>query len=168
VTVTPIPSKADALNDALVAFTGAIGEAVTGICSYGLTYGDTYVPFAPDDIDQTCTDVEEAMCSQVWVRLISASPSPGAVEAWTGDCAIEMSMQLEVGVVRCVGIPEGGEAPAATDALIAAIQANDDMMAIHCAAMATEVWSSITTGTWQPHGPIGGQYGGTWDFTVTI
>lgn len=167
-TVTPTPGKADALNDALIAFTGAVGEALTNICSYGLTYGDSYVPFLPDEGDTACSDEEEALCSQAWVRVMNASPSPGSTEAWSGDCAIEMSIHIEVGVVRCVGIPEGGEAPTVSDALDAALQSNEDMMAIHCAAMATEVWASISTGSWQPHGPMGGQYGGTWDFTVAI
>lgn len=169
VTPTPPPDKAGNLNEALVAFTGAIGTALYKICSYGLTYGDTYVPFMPDEIDNTCSDEEEALCSQAWVRVVEVHPTPGAAESWNGgDCAIELSVTLEVGTVRCVSIPEGGEAPTVTDALSAALQANEDMLTIHCAAMSLEVWSSISSGTWTPHGPMGGQYGGIWTFTVTI
>lgn len=160
-------SPSDALNEALVGFAACMGEAVPDICSYGLTYGDTYVPFDPDDDDEVC-DENEAMCSQIWVRVTDVAPSPGAVEGWQGDCAIELTLGLEVGIIRCVDIPEGGEAPKASDTLAAAMQAMSDMLALHCAAMGCEVWSSISTGAWEPMSPIGGQYGGVWTFAVTL
>lgn len=163
----PDMTGAGPLIEALVGFTGCIGEALPDICSYGWTYGDSYVPFVPDPDDETC-DEEEALCSQAWVRVAGVTPSPGAVETWEGDCAIELSLTLEVGVLRCVDIAEGGEAPTATDTLAAAMQSMTDMNALHCAAMGCEVWASIETGAWEPYGPLGGQYGGVWTFTVTI
>ena len=155
------------LNGALVNFTGCIGEAFPDICSYGLTYGAAYVPFAPDPDDELC-DEDEMMCSQLWVRVMSVAPSPGSVEAWQGTCAIELTVEIEVGISRCVGIPEGGEAPTATDALEAALQATSDMNLILCTAMDCEQWSSISVGSWTPDGPMGGMYGGVWTFTVTL
>lgn len=160
-------NAADDLNTALVAFTGCIGEALEELCSYGLTYGDAYVPFLPDEDDTTC-DEDEVLCSQAWVRVTDVSPSPGGIEAWGGDCAVELTVGLEVGILRCVDIPEGGEAPTMTGVLTAAMQANTDMQAILCAAMGCEVWGSLDVGQWQPTGPLGGQYGGIWTFSVTL
>lgn len=165
-------TPADFLNEALVIFTGCIGEALEGICSYGLTIGDSYVPFEPDD-DNECTE-EDAACSQAWVRVMGVQPAPGAVEGWTGTCAVSLRISLEVGVLRCIEIPGGGEAPTATDVMAAAMQAMEDMNAIFCAAMSCEredgsdVWGTILVGDWVPTGPQGGQYGGTWTFTVEL
>lgn len=161
----PEPRAGDHINTALVAFTGCIGEAVPDICSYGLTIGDSYVPFLPDEGD--CEDDDDEMCSQVWVRVVSVDIA--STEGFNGgDCASVMRLELEVGIIRCIEIPEGGEAPTASDVLAAAIQANHDMNAIYCAAMGCEVWDAINAGQWVPEGPQGGQYAGVWTFTVEI
>lgn len=167
-TVTPeeTTGPAEGLNDALVEFTACVGGAVDDICSYGLTIGETYVPFNPDP-DDDCEDDDEVQCSQLWVRVVNSNPVAGSVQSFAGqDCSLLMEINLEVGILRCVEIPEEGEAPTATDVLVAAGQAMTDMKAILCAALSCEVWDSIDVGTWQPVGPLGGQYGGIWTFTV--
>ena len=153
------------LHEALIAFTGCVGESLEDICSYGLTIGEAYVPFDPDEDDE-CED-DEAQCSQAWVRVTTVQPT-GQVDSFGGDCGGVLRIGLEVGVIRCLEIPEGGHAPTASDMLVAAIQAMTDMKAIHCAAMACEVWDSIEVGVWTPDGPLGGQYGGIWNFTVEV
>lgn len=160
------PDLAEGLNTALVAFTGCIGEAMADICSYGLTIGDSYVPFDPDPEDD-CEE-DEVACSQVWVRVTGITPTatPGSWE--NGDCGAVLQIGLEVGVLRCYDIEEDGQAPTASDVLAAATQAMSDMKAIYCAAMGCEVWDSIASGSWVPLGPAGGQYGGSWTFTTTL
>ena len=162
--VTP----ADLLNESLIAFTGCVGEAVEDICSYGLTIGESYVPFDPDenddDEDDDCGE-DEAACSQLWVRVTNITPL--STEGFDGGtCSSILRIGLEVGILRCFEINEGGEAPNATQVLLAATQGMDDMNAIYCAAMACEVWEAINVGEWTPTGPLGGQYGGIWTFTV--
>lgn len=156
--------SADAINEALVAFTGCVTEALDGICSASLTIGESYVPFVPDEEDEC--DEDETYCSQAWVRVESITPQSN--DSWDDGCAMTMTLNLEVGVMRCFTIPEGGEAPTATDVLVAAMQGMDDMNAILCAAMGCEVWAAIDAGTWQPVGPMGGQYGGVWSFTAEL
>lgn len=153
------------LQDALVEFTACVGTAVADICSFGLTIGERYVPFDPDPEDN-CED-EEVACSQLWVRVIDVQPLPGAIEGWEGDsCGSSLELTLEVGILRCVEVPDDGEAPTATDVLLAALQAMADMRAILCAALGCEVWEALHIGQWVPSGPLGGQYGGIWTFTV--
>lgn len=154
------------LIDALLAFTGCVGGALKGICSYGLTIGEAYVPFDPDPED-SCEE-DEVACSQAWVRVTDVQPAPGSPEGWSGDCALALRMGLEVGVLRCLDVPEDGEAPTASDVLVAAMQSMEDMNALLCAAMGCEVWDAIRVGTWSPSGPLGGQYGGIWTFSVDI
>lgn len=162
----PLPKFTEDLHDALIEFTGCIGNAVDDICSYGFTIGDAYVPFNPDEDDEECED-DSVMCSQVWVRVTNVTPKPGAPEGFGGqDCYLQTTIGLEVGVLRCIEIAEHGEAPTATQVLVAGLQAITDMNAIMCAALSCEVWDAIEVGSWQPTGPLGGQYGGIWTFTV--
>lgn len=154
------------LHDALIEFTGCIGNALEGVCSYGLTIGEVYVPFDPDEEDE-CEE-DEAICSQAWVRVDGVTPAPMEPSFDGTDCAVVLRIGLEVGVLRCVEIPDKGEAPTASDVLIAAMQSMSDMLAIQCAAFSCEVWSSIELGEWTPSGPLGGQYGGIWTFTVEL
>jgi len=154
------------LHDALIAFTGCVGSSLDDMCSYGLTIGETYVPFDPDPEDD-CPD-DDAACSQAWVRVMQVQPVYKEQSFDDGDCGAVLRLTLEVGVLRCFDIPEEGEAPTASDVLVAAMQSMTDMRAIYCAAMACEVWDSIDSGTWVPSGPLGGQYGGVWTFDVEL
>lgn len=167
VTDSDDPVTADeALHDALIAFTGCVGESLDDICSYGLTIGEVYVPFDPDPEDDCAED--EAFCSQAWVRVMSVTPTHVGESFDGGDCAAVLQLSLEVGVLRCLDTPEDGAAPSASQVLVAAMQSMSDMRAIYCAAMACEVWDSIASGGWNPTGPMGGQYGGIWTFTVAV
>lgn len=160
-------SGEERMQDALLEFTGCVGTAIEGICSFGLTIGEVYVPFDPDPDDE-CPD-DEAICSQVWVRVAGVQPLAGGTEGWGGDgCAASFSMDLEVGILRCLEIPEEGAAPTATEVTAAAMQALSDMNDLQCAAMSCEVWEAIHIGTWSPLGPLGGQFGGIWTFTVEL
>lgn len=165
----PVPESPtnEVLNEAIVAFTGCIAEALDDVCSVSLTMGDSYVPFMPDE-DSDCEDEDDVMCSQGWVRVMNIGSSANSPESWEGNCEIVLSLNLEVGVMRCVPIPEDGEAPTETDVLMASLQALDDMRAILCAAMNCEVWDAIDPGVWSPYGPMGGQHGGTWTFSVEL
>jgi len=168
------PDKTLAIEDALIAFTGAIGEALPDICSYGLTLGESYVPFDPDpedECDQELSDDEDFICNQAWVRVTSVGLANQTEEEGFGGDITPTTLTrlgLEVGILRCVEIPEDGEAPKASDVMVAALQSMRDMAAIQCAALETEVWAAILLGTWTPLGPLGGQYGGMWTFDVEI
>lgn len=164
-TPVEVDDSDDPLLDALTAFTGCVGEAVSDICSYGLTIGETYVPFDPDE-DSEC-DEDDAICSQVWVRVTDVSADQP--DCWgTEDCEFTLRVGLEVGVLRCIEIESGGEAPTASEVLAASMQAMSDMKALYRAAMACDVWAAIEGGQWSPAGPLGGQYGGVWTFTAEI
>jgi hypothetical protein len=161
----PTVDPDERLADALVEFTACVGNSVEDICSYGFTIGESYVPFDPDPDDE-CED-EEIACSQLWVRVTNIDPV--AVESFDGaDCSVQLRIGLEVGIYRCVEIPEGGEAPTATDVLTAGMQAMADMRAIQCAALSCEAFDSLNIGRWLPTGPLGGQYGGIWTFTAEV
>lgn len=156
------------LIDALVEFTGCIGEALDDLCSYGLTIGETYVPFDPDPEDE-CDD-EENPCTQMWVRVSGVTPF-GTVEggSFGGDsCSVDKRIELEIGILRCMVIEDDGEAPTASDVLVAAAQAMVDMQRMECSALSCTAFESVELGNWQPLGPLGGQVGGVWTMTVEL
>jgi len=165
---------ADRINHALVEFTGCIGTSLDEICSYSLTFGEVYVPFVPNEDDDCDTEDD---CNQAWVRVTDITvaydekgwdASPGGDGTCEGTCGGTFVVGLEVGVLRCYEVPEGGEAPTAELVLASAMQSMEDMSAIFGAAMNCQVWESIVPGQWQPEGPLGGQYGGFWNFTVEL
>jgi len=159
----------DGLIDAIITFTGCIGNALEDVCSYGWTIGESYVPFDEDEENEDPDDPCDVACTQAWVRVMSITPSSVDPTSMDGnDCAMMLNLQLEVGILRCIELRQGGEAPTATEVLGYAIQSVNDSRAILRAAMNCEVWDSITAGEWLPQGPLGGQYGGTWTFTVTV
>jgi len=174
---TPIGSDefpetgADDLTLTLILLTGCIGEALTDMCSYSLTIGETYVPFNPDEDEEDSAACEENPCSQMWVRVSSIQPR--TVDSFGGDgCSMTLRLDLEVGVVRCFPIMEEGEAPTATQVLEAHAQSMQDMSAVMCAALSCEAIEDradgLEIGTWSPMGPTGGEYGGIWTFTLEI
>lgn len=165
---TGSPDGTERLQDALISFTLCVGSTLENLCSYGLTVGEAYVPFLPDPDEDHLCDEDDIMCSQAWVRVMGAAVAVPS-EAWNGDPFTHAStIELEVGVLRCIDIPEDGEAFFALDAAAGALRSVADMNAILCAAMNCEVWESIQVGAWNPVGPMGGQYGGIWTFSVEI
>lgn len=156
----------DRLHEAIIEFAACVGNAVEDICSYGYTIGQTYVPFNPDP-EEDC-DEDDIQCSQLWVRTTSVTPTTAEPGFSGQDCATTLRMGLEVGILRCIEVPEDGEAPTATDVLVAGLQAMTDMNTILCAALSCEAWDGLTIGSWSPTGPLGGQYGGIWTFTVEL
>lgn len=162
-----LPSAVVELQNALIEFTGCIDDALPDICSVGYTLGESYVPFDPDP--GTGCKAADVQCSQAWVRTMNIQPKPGGLDGWDGqDCALTLMMDIEVGVLRCLPVKRNGAAPTETDVLVAAMQALTDMRSILCAALNCEVWDAITVGAWNPTGPLGGQHGGTWTFTVEL
>lgn len=156
------------LHAGLIGIMLSIGSAID-VCSYGLVIGDSYVPFDPDEDECQDDEGDDATCEQVWVRVAQVTPT-GGVDTFRGMCGQEMQLALEVGVLRCIETPEQGEAPRASDMLAAVLQSMDDMNAIYRGAMGVDddLFDEIIAGEWTPVGPMGGQYGGIWTFTVTI
>lgn len=167
-----LSSKPATLEDAVLAFTGAIGEAIPDVCTYTLIYGDKYIPFRPDEEEEEAGDdgepspCENNECDQLWVRVAMVTIAGDVPQSFGGSCEGLYQLDLEVGIQRCVRVEDDGEAPRANDLMVGAMQMLDDMQAIFKAAMGLEVWDSIDAGAWLPSGPEGGQYGGSWDFTA--
>lgn len=162
-----VSGNEDRLTDALLRFLTCMGAAVPDVCSYGLTIGEQYVPFDPDPEDD-CELIEDEMpCEQLWVRVTGVAPE--IKESFGGGaCTATLNIGIEVGILRCFAARDNGEAPTATETMLAALKAMDDMQALYCGIMNCAVWDSVTVGEWHPEGPLGMQHGGTWSLTATL
>lgn len=134
-----------------------------GFCFIGVIYGDQ----APLDYG---TD------GMAWVRLESVYPSTVFPEPdqETG-CGAPLAFEVEIGVARCAPMPNSlnGALPTVEQQEDAARLGVADMRAIQRAVLCCfgadgqQRFREVAVGTYQPLGPMGGVYGGTWSLTVS-
>lgn len=116
----------------------------------------------------------EDNCGQAWVRVAQVFPARSLGEpdvtygfTDTGNCGAVLSLTVEMGVLRCLEIPEDGTAQSAPILLAAAEQQMKDMLDIRKAVVCCTSFSEKLMGVWTPIGPVDGSViGGFW--TVTL
>lgn len=150
----------------LAALAGCVCEKVNAVnetCFCGITLGDQYVSTSG------IGDCEEA-CGEAWVRITGAYPSTvvGQPNFNLDNCGASMGVDIEIGVLRCLEVPEGGEAPTPEQFLEAANVQIKDMIAIRDAVLCCEHFPSYILGAWTPIGPDGGLVGGSWTISVGV
>lgn len=162
-----LPATVLAFQNAVIEMTGCVSDALPDICSVGFTIGESYVPFDPDP-GEACKSTE-AKCSQAWLRIMNILPKGVSTGFGGADCSMSLTADIEVGVLRCIPTPKKGKAPTETDVLVYAMQAFTDANAILCAVTSCDAWDEVPlVGRWNPSGPLGGQYGGIWTFSVEL
>lgn len=115
-------------------------------------------------------ECEDDQCGQAWVRVVNVYPSTvlGVPDTSFQNCGKALSFDLEMGVIRCWHIPDGGEAPDAAQLLSASDQQVKDMIDMRKAIECCESFEDYTLTVWSPIGPSGGIYGGLWNLTVGV
>lgn len=128
------------------------------LCFAGVFPGETAVG------DYAGMNCDEA-CGMAWVRLLTAYPASGVgrLKEEVGNCGAEVGIDFEVGILRCIPLPdEDGTPPSASDLIaIAELQHSDYltiMRALNCCRAMPN--NSFLTGQYAPSGPIGGLVGG--------
>jgi hypothetical protein len=106
------------------------------------------------------------------VRLVASYPSTivGQQNNEVDNCGKGFGFDIEVGVLRCVNIPDEGEALDPDEMLVAANQQTDDMLSMQKAIMCCDSLNNVdfTVGVYVPAGPDGGVLGGTWSLSVLV
>lgn len=94
--------------------------------------------------------------------LYSAFPFPDQ----EAKCHLPMAHQLEVGILRCIPMPDAtGDLPSPAALNDAAYQMLRDQDALRCAIRDCQS-GLVRLGTWTPLGPDGGCAGGAWTVYV--
>lgn len=115
-----------------------------------------------------CTDCGDDRCGTAWVRLDAVAPYTTFPEPEVGlTCAASLAYTIEVGVVRCIPIPDDGSALDSAASLDVALAVAADMQALHYAikcCFGSGVLHAVES--WTPVGPEGGCVGGFWTIQV--
>ena len=121
------------------------------------------------DYTGTCDD--EGNCGMAWVRLIAAYPSSviGQPSEQPGNCSSLIGMDVEIGILRCVSMPEDdGTPPPAVDLQADAALQIADAMALRKAATCCAPEKDFVLGAYVPIGPAGGLAGGMWTMSLQV
>jgi hypothetical protein len=115
-----------------------------------------------------CSECGNDVCGMAWVRLVSAAPfttfpnpdpSPG--------CNKNLMYTVELGAMRCVPYPSGGEPPSVTAMAEVTLRQWADAQAMYRALRCCNQ-PLVTAQTYQPFGPTGGCVGGAWLASIGI
>lgn len=125
------------------------------VCVCGVLPGDEVALDYAGDCDDAC--------GMAWVRLTTAYPSVsvGVPTGVPGNCTTAIGVEIEMGIVRCLDVGEGGTPPEFASLTASAVLQVADMMAmwraVHCCQNARD----FIIGQYVPIGPQGGLIGGT-------
>lgn len=140
----------------------ALREAGRPVCDCCLTHSDTVLP--SDGADCGCdTDGETGRLN---ARVLTTEPVDSPNLPASSKCAqTELEVILQVGVFRCITVPEGGEAPPCDITTAEALGFLADEQIMRAAVGCCDVKSLpgrwvLTPGQWAPRGPDGGIAGG--------
>lgn len=115
-------------------------------------------------------DCEDNACGQAWIRVTQAymASDLGEQDVDGNNCSLELNVDLDIGILRCLEVPEKGEANTPEELLAAFRQQNEDMLAIRRAVLCCDAIDTrdVILGLWTPQGPQGGIYGGIWTATL--
>lgn len=110
-------------------------------------------------------------CSgQSWTRLVNEFASTNFPEPDVlAQCAMPMAFQIEVGVMRCIGVGDDAGNPLTMAEQLAATRLqladmNAARVAIQCCVNKMDLQYAL--GEYTPYGPDGGVVGGFWTVTV--
>lgn len=113
----------------------------------------------------------ENECGMAWVRLIGSAPSVtvGVPSALPGNCSTGINIDVELGVVRCIGVggPDGQPIEPSELAAAAVLQ-QADMMAMWRAVACCRDSKDWVIGAYTPFGPDGGLVGGTLSLSILV
>jgi len=134
-------------------------DALPDVCFCGLVNGEQA---AFDYAGQDCGD----QCGMAWVRLITIYPSVslGEPSIEADNCGKLLGFDVEVGIVRCVSVPDEEGNPPTPGMLLAdtELQVADALTmrrAILCCVSSSK---DVRLGIYTPIGPSGGLGGGMW------
>jgi hypothetical protein len=112
----------------------------------------------------------EVRCGMAWVRMIAAYPSTsvGAAAERPGNCSAGVGIDIEMGIVRCLDVGDGGQPPSPDAMAGSARLQSADMMAMWRAVVCCNGSNDWMMGQYQPYGPEGALVGGMFQIAVTV
>jgi hypothetical protein len=114
-------------------------------------------------------DCDDA-CGMAWVRLATAYPSVtvGQPSQIQNNCTAGIGLEIEMGIVRCLDVGEGGGPPEPEALTAAATLQVADIMAMWRAVACCRQSKDFIIGQYVPSGPQGGVVGGTLPLGILV
>lgn len=111
-------------------------------------------------------------CGMAWVRLVAAYPATqiGIFDQSGNTCGKFLGVDIELGILRGIEVPEGTEVMDPDVVMAEAIQQADDMVLIRRAIQCCDSLENLDymLGTYTPIGPDGALAGGAWLISALI
>lgn len=154
----------EAADDVLImpaVVTVAPGEGVTP------EYQGPKVVYTDDDNEPI-----PSVCGLGWVRLMQAymATGVGVQDSTRGNCNKSLGFDINIGITRCAPAPDARSGYAAEVLEDLAHRSNELMMiilrAIQCCA--GPLGDDYILRAWQPIGPAGVMFGGSWTLSVVL
>ena len=145
----------------------------TCLCAEILDYGPPVcfcgvVPGTDVALDYTgdCNDV----CGMAWVRLVTSYPSVsiGAPTSRPGNCSAGIGLDVEMGIVRCIDVGDGTQAPPPEELTASAYVQYQDMLTMYRAVSCCRQSKDWVLGNYNPFGPQGGLVGGMLTMSILV
>lgn len=160
--------EGDPFGAALVALAGCLESALNERKS-GLT--DVIIGVGGDDIDYVGSANDRApVCGQVWVKINDgiSTAAETSVKANGEACLRNVGIGVQMGILRCIKVPEAREPYDREELLMAGLLAAADMRTMHDAITCCGHGLNVSDLAYGPMGPSGAYYGGIWTFTVNL
>jgi len=114
----------------------------------------------------------ERGCGMAWTRLVTAYPASGLAVPFdptiSGGCGLLLGVTIEIGVIRCINLPDDG-IPEAAELERATRQQMEDMLAMRRAVLCCGLETGdYALSNYQPYGPEGIIVGGWWTLDAVI
>lgn len=113
------------------------------------------------------SNCDDGPCGMAWVRLESAKPVTGIdlTDETLNNCGADLGFDVEVSIIRCAVVLEDAGPPSEAEQLEMATQQWKDMMTMRTAIACCEIGDVILR-TYEPFGPTGGVFGGSWSVSM--
>ncbi len=157
-----VSDRLSALAACLCAQITTDGSPATCFC--GVIPGEAAVAEYTGD----CND----KCGMAWVRLASMYPAAvlGRVDETPANCSASLGFDIEIGILRCIRVPEPNDPLTAAELEEAATLQSNDALTMWRAVLCCDAINSkdVMLGGYTAMGPMGGMIGGTWGIRTVI
>lgn len=144
----------------------AFADAGRPVCRCTLYHGQD-----PPPMDLCDCECSPGVSGQAWVRVDGINPSDSGNGDPCGGRLLGAMLSLEVGVYRCIAVPDDrGVPPSGDEQMTDALEAYQDAAVLRHAVACCEALEDrvVQVGRWQPMGPAGGCAGSRWDVSVML
>lgn len=161
----PLSPRADQVSTVLFqnlsGLAACVCDSIDPVCRCDVVVGDQHYTLTGPESD--CDD-----CGEAWVRVTSIAPLINQQPSFGGEtCFQSLALVLDVGVLRCMPVPEHGEAPDGPEMAAVALQQSQDIVGAQGGILCCDHFDDMRLLNYQPT-TEGNLMGGIWQVQVAF